>query len=1155
MLIKVKGYKGGAREYLEEGRKIDRELSRDVLDKRVILSGDLALTEKIYMSMNNNGDRYYSIVLPFKESHVPQDVLQGVADEVRQFVGAAYRDDEFNFYAEAHLPKVRFETDKLTGELIERRPHIHVIVPKQNLLSGNVAEFLGYPTDKSFPFIEALQEKLNRQYGLESPRDNLRIDNVTRAADIISRYKGDSFDGKNKAFKADTAKYLLNTHIRSWEGFREYLSLQGEVTERNKGKPGAYLAVKLPGDSRFTNLKGPLFSRAFIESRALPPLSDKEIESRLNAWHSVRAREIKYTDTATASFRKHYQSSDADARSRLLDAREHTFYQGKNHDRNHVVLPRILGARDREHRTADHRPRIPPAVRNGLSGLPVSPLDGVRRSAEVLLPDDLQLRVGQRQTVAGGHELRRSVPDGGGRRGQLNPVPHPPSFLRLAGIPDRAFTERRSDQLHRQTAPVPRRPERKSTSQAAQLLAERRTLQLTSGPDSRQLHEIKTRLHPDRLLTWLRDNRYTHPDKRYPVTRTADKQFRLQAGNRRLSYPDFLQREINMTPGESLLLLSRLYASQKIALREQRDHRPNRIAAGRFDYQDFRQRWLPERNRIISTEIRDIRADHRNELRAMKAERAQMRATLFTSRQLTPKERISRYIVYRFEEQKQEQQLREAMQKDIHALQQCRRVPFSDLKERYNQHPQHPKESIMIPPRLLRSGQNTISAGEPEEIFSNAENFTRHMKMPELLRNANEQRKMAGKLEALTKDKKLNDLYTIEKRDGTVKFLDKESETLQFTQSAKSITVQTDALNNGTVAIALMLAQKMYGSTLKISGTKAFREEVVRAAVDNNLEIRFKDKEMNRQMDALIAERQGEKPQTAPRADVQSHQSVETAETKPATAPAPQQENTTLSPALEKAVSDVESFYGIRRDQFSSLDGEPVSLAEVSPSSEGKGLYTVWLGDELLSDPLRHVATVTVNDDQLRSLTGSNYDALVADEDGVRTVNLEKGVHISSNDLQAGLMPSGAAAKTATMNSEDAAQRVSHATERNTTSADASPEDKAASVSLASEAATAVRQELKTSTAPAEKGKAVKADTTAVETKAKTTAVSRDRDVSPENSAAGKKKEFKSELEKMVSKNSRNLKDLDPVKAVKKRAGESADATMGDKPSSRQRMK
>lgn len=1153
MLIKVKGYKSGAREYLEEGRKAGRELSRDSLDKRVILSGDLALTEKIYTAMSNNGDRYYSVVLPFKESHVSQDVLQGVVDEVKRFVGAACRDDEFNFYAEAHLPKVRFETDKKTGEMIERRPHIHVIIPKQNLLTGNVAEFLGYPSEKSFPYTEALQEKLNRKFGLESPRDNLRVDNVTRAADIISRYKGDSFDGKNKAVKADIAKHLLDTGIRNWEEFREHLSSLGEVTERNKGKPGAYMAVKLPGDARFTNLKGPLFSRSFIENRALPPLSDKEIESRLNDWHTTRAREIKYTDTAAESFRKQYQSGDADTRTRLLNEREHTFYQGKNHDRHHHVLSPAFGPGDREHGAADHRSRIPPAVRNGLSGLPASQMDGVRRSAEMLLPADIQLPVGQRQTLIRRDELRRAVPEGGERRLNAVEPTKPPAFLRYAGIPDISLIERRSAQLHDQKTPS-MASGRKDTSQAAQLLSERRATQQASAPDSRQLHEIKTRLHPERLLGWLRENHYAHPDKTWTVTRTADRQFRLRCGDRHLSYPDFLQREINMTPGESLYLLARLYASQQIALRAQR----GQSAPGRFDVQDFRQRWLPERNRIISTEIRDIRADHRNELRVMKAERAQMRANLFTSRQLTPKERISRYIVYSFEEQKQEQQIRKHMQQDIRALQLCRSLPFSELKSGYIQHTHNPKESIMIPPRFMKNGQNTISSGELDEAVSTAEGFNQQMKMPHLMREAAAQRAQAGKIEALVQDKQLNDLYTIEKKDGAVKFLDKESEKLQFTQNEKFISVQKDAVSNGTVAIALMQAQKMYGSTLKITGSSEFKNEVVRAAADNNLEIRFTDKEMNRQLQELLAAKEQERPKagtTTADSPAEANTVTESAaqtrkpgESVDVRLPAEdlQSRRQELAPELDKALTEVTEFYGIKREQFSSLDGEPVSLAEVSRSSEGEGLYKVWLGDELLSDPLRHVTTITVNDDQLKTLTGSNYASLVADDDGVRTVNLEKGIHLSSHDLKAELTP---------VNAEDAALRVSQATTRATTSADASPEDKASSVTLSAEAAAAVRRDIKEGAAPAEKGKPTKTDTSATETKVRSTAVSRDRDVSPENAVPGKQKALKSELEKMVNKNSRTLEKLDPVKDVKKRAGESADAAMGDKQNSRQRMK
>ena len=107
MLIRVSGYNTGAQEYLEEGNKAGREFSRDELDERVILDGDLDLTRMVYESIEDKGqNRYLSFTLAFREDEVSYDTLQEITQEFKQFMMYAYKEDEFNFYAEAHLPKI-----------------------------------------------------------------------------------------------------------------------------------------------------------------------------------------------------------------------------------------------------------------------------------------------------------------------------------------------------------------------------------------------------------------------------------------------------------------------------------------------------------------------------------------------------------------------------------------------------------------------------------------------------------------------------------------------------------------------------------------------------------------------------------------------------------------------------------------------------------------------------------------------------------------------------------------------------------------------------------------------------------------------------------------------------------------------------------------
>ncbi|NYO06631.1 relaxase, partial [Salmonella enterica subsp. enterica serovar Typhimurium] len=80
MLIRVSGYNDGAKEYLEEGVKKEREFTRDELDERVMLLGNLDLTQKIYQQIPDNGqERYVSITMSFLEEHIPVETMKDIA--------------------------------------------------------------------------------------------------------------------------------------------------------------------------------------------------------------------------------------------------------------------------------------------------------------------------------------------------------------------------------------------------------------------------------------------------------------------------------------------------------------------------------------------------------------------------------------------------------------------------------------------------------------------------------------------------------------------------------------------------------------------------------------------------------------------------------------------------------------------------------------------------------------------------------------------------------------------------------------------------------------------------------------------------------------------------------------------------------------------
>lgn len=442
MLIRVSGYNNGVREYLEEGIKNGRDYTRDELDERVILYGDLELTEMIYQQIPDKGqDRYSTITLSFREDEIPNETLNAITQEFKQFFMYAYKDEEYNFYAEAHLPKLKEVQDKKTGESVERKPHIHIVIPKKNLLSGNAFDPVGSNFGQSLKYIEAFQEYINQKYSLASPRDHVRVD-PTSVADVLSRYKGDDFRGKNQNFKKQLVSDVIEKNISTRESFYEYVGSFGETRIRNQGKENEYLAVKLPGDAKFTNLKETIFQDDFIVRREVkkPPLDKKVIHDRMVDWPQ-RSKEIKYVSKATPAFRLKYKDASPDEKITLLAQRQVDFYEKH---RGQYELHPAERQRDNERSSVETESRRTTSITDGLQSLPRRDVatDREREQARntVLLPGNAYVHLGQSES-GGGAGLRHAIRTGG--RGR-NAGQH--DFDKFAAIPGISTVAERAEQ-------------------------------------------------------------------------------------------------------------------------------------------------------------------------------------------------------------------------------------------------------------------------------------------------------------------------------------------------------------------------------------------------------------------------------------------------------------------------------------------------------------------------------------------------------------------------------------------------------------------------------------------------------------------------------------------------------------------------------------
>ncbi|WGM08660.1 relaxase (plasmid) [Arsenophonus nasoniae] len=307
MISRIDGGNKGIVDYLVNGIKQGRALNRDELDNRLILEGNIEHLNHVIHSITDKGqERYIHISLSFYESSISSEILQKVTQEYKNLLMNAYHSDEYCFYAEAHIPKVKYINDEKTGKLIERKPHIHIIIPEKNLVTGNVLN----PRGKGELYIDqldAIQEHINLKYHLVSPKDGIRISDANHA-NVLSRMKGDLFHEKQAEFKKTLFESLDNDKIFTQSAFKSHLKKMGEIKIYNKGMTNQYIGIKLPEEQKFIRLKSPLFSKQFIENRTIPirKPATKQIENRLATWIEKTSHEIKHIHSAGQKLRQQY---------------------------------------------------------------------------------------------------------------------------------------------------------------------------------------------------------------------------------------------------------------------------------------------------------------------------------------------------------------------------------------------------------------------------------------------------------------------------------------------------------------------------------------------------------------------------------------------------------------------------------------------------------------------------------------------------------------------------------------------------------------------------------------------------------------------------------------------------------------------------------
>lgn len=812
MLVRVGGGSAGIKDYLENGQKAGRDFTRDELDERVIIAGDLEHTDTIINDMDKEGERYLHITMSFKEDDISPETLKEITEDFRQFAMTAYDQDEYNFYAEAHLPKIKSYTDQRTGEMKERKPHIHVVIPEKNLLTGKNMNPFG-KVDQQTKFLEAFQEKTNNKYGLASPKDNRRIQ-FTDESTMISRYKGDLFKGANHELREKLLSEVMERRISDYGKFRELVAEQGAVKTRNAGKDGEYLNVKPEGQAKGVNLKDYVFSRAFIEASEAekrrhlaseikheyeaaksPRPSPKELEARLGEWHSTRARELKHINSGNRKLYGEYRAADPERRQAILAEREakftDTYRRNPEHEREH-----------RAGRAADRiRDNLDAAGRNiAATGRAVGDSEQARRN--------LADRRAGRAIAALGERL-------GLHQGQ-------DAGARSTTRPERDLGARGSDSGRR---PV---------SALDQVAKEHREGK-AQAKDRAEMDKIKRELDGARLLAHVSKTHGVIPEK-YQVTKGKDGADRIQCGRRQLNVTDFATKEMNLPWKEARQLLRDAYKAQHGRAPIEKAQSPKQAL-----WEDYRANWRPQRAEQKAQEWatqRESEKARRAELRERwQAERRTLQAA---GRDLAPADRKAAQSLATMAKVQRDMELREAIKTERDAL-----------KEKYAGKPADQYRAYLAEKASDGNEAALAELRRQRAVQVEADNHPRTIQERQAEKDKDQD---AGrKKDDQDKAPILRGMsYTVDK-DGNVTYYDAKKEAVLVDRGEK---IAVEKQERAAVETALRLAMQKYGDSLKLNGTDEFKRQAVEASVRAGLKIDFNDNDLNRYAKELEDQRQ-----------------------------------------------------------------------------------------------------------------------------------------------------------------------------------------------------------------------------------------------------------------------------------------------------------
>ncbi|OMG71396.1 LPD7 domain-containing protein [Burkholderia ubonensis] len=585
MLIRVRGTRSGQKlkDYLERGHKAGREFTRDELDERMVLAGNLAETAKIMDNMDRLGQRALHITLAFKEDYVSPEAMQEIVERLKKFTFSAFREGEYDFYAEAHIPRIKGYEHAKSGEYIERKPHIHVIIPLENLENGMHLNPFGR-VEWQEAYLDAFQEHINNEFGLASPKDNPALE-FNDASEMFKRYTGKEFKDERRDERKNILREVIDNKIETWADFESLLKARyGDDVVRlanKKREPEAqYFNVRPGGGKKGLALNEGMFKRSFIELPTAEKLrqlteivkaeyieegqrrkSPEHIERYLTEWHDTRALEVRYVFNQSKAYKAAYKAATPEEKRAMLAERAADVAAVTQQERDRIAA--LIAADDDIERTT-----------------PAIAVSADEQGDELAMPSDAELEA----------ELEAGRP--------VQPGDVTEYLLQKA---EQESVEHEADDQQRQL------------------------------PDNWQ--DIKQSLKAETLLAYLSQTKEGIDVDKYAIGTHRDGSARIKCGSRNLTVSDFLTKEIGMDfYTQALPILKECYDLQQLGAdvpaRSVREPSSETRRALWDEFREWRDSDGQARRRAAYEEIKRA---NREELGEIRQQRRDERGRLFDS--------------------------------------------------------------------------------------------------------------------------------------------------------------------------------------------------------------------------------------------------------------------------------------------------------------------------------------------------------------------------------------------------------------------------------------------------------------------------------------------------------------------------------------------